>query len=286
MRGAAVCGLHEWCLLGAAPVLRPLPPVASRAWQAPDARAAAGQGGAAAGGSGSGFVLRADGLVLTNAHVVAAALPPAPARPGARGACGGGGGGVLVTLQDGRLLEGRVLCCDRRAHSCPGPLRVFGARRGLGRPRTAAAGAVAAGRWMRAWRCGSPSSPRPCLALALAASGRPDAVQTWRLRGRTHERSSRAGRASDLAIVAVETRGAALPAARLGSSAGLRVGEFVLALGSPLYLHKSVTAGIVSCVDRKARARACGAQRPVCAAARSTATGEAADRATTRCPGG
>lgn len=62
-----------------------------------------------------------------------------------------------------------------------------------------------------------------------------------------------ARRVSDLAIVRVDPGPVPLPAARLGASAGLRVGEFVLALGSPLHLHKSVTAGIVSCVDRKAR---------------------------------
>ena len=57
-------------------------------------------------------------------------------------------------------------------------------------------------------------------------------------------------RETDLAIVKVDSSDP-LPCARLGTSAGLRVGEWVLALGSPLHLHNSVTAGIVSCVDRK-----------------------------------
>ncbi len=41
-----------------------------------------------------------------------------------------------------------------------------------------------------------------------------------------------------------------LPTARLGNSDDLRVGQWVLAIGSPFGLHQSVTAGIVSAIGR------------------------------------
>jgi len=55
---------------------------------------------------------------------------------------------------------------------------------------------------------------------------------------------------SDIAVVKVDAP-RPLPSADLGASCDLRVGEWVLALGSPLTLHNSITAGIVSAVDRK-----------------------------------
>lgn len=55
---------------------------------------------------------------------------------------------------------------------------------------------------------------------------------------------------SDIAVVKIKSK-TPLPAARLGSSCKLRPGDWVVALGCPLSLQNTVTAGIVSCVDRK-----------------------------------
>jgi putative serine protease PepD len=52
----------------------------------------------------------------------------------------------------------------------------------------------------------------------------------------------------DLAVVHVE--GGKLPAATLGDSSKLQVGDIVLAVGNPLGLQSSVTNGIVSALDR------------------------------------
>jgi len=56
---------------------------------------------------------------------------------------------------------------------------------------------------------------------------------------------------SDIALIKLDMRpGDDLPVAALGSSASLRAGEFVVALGSPLMLQGTVTCGIVSCLAR------------------------------------
>ncbi|GER55211.1 serine protease htra2 [Striga asiatica] len=55
---------------------------------------------------------------------------------------------------------------------------------------------------------------------------------------------------SDIAIVKIKSK-TPLPAAKLGNSRKLRPGDWVLAMGCPLTLQNTITAGIVSCVDRK-----------------------------------
>ncbi len=53
---------------------------------------------------------------------------------------------------------------------------------------------------------------------------------------------------SDVAVVKIEASG--LPAVKIGDSNRLRVGEWVMAIGSPFGLENSVTAGIVSAKQR------------------------------------
>jgi S1-C subfamily serine protease len=57
---------------------------------------------------------------------------------------------------------------------------------------------------------------------------------------------------TDLAVVQVKTE-AALPFAGFGDSAKLRVGQLVVAIGSPLGFESTVTAGVVSAVSRTLR---------------------------------
>jgi serine protease Do len=100
-------------------------------------------------GVGSGFIISSDGLVLTNAHVVA------------------GADDVIVTLSDRRELKAKVLGADK---------------------------------------------------------------------------------STDVAVLKVE--GANLPRLPVGDSSRIRVGEWVIAIGSPFNLENSVTAGIISAKSR------------------------------------
>lgn len=54
---------------------------------------------------------------------------------------------------------------------------------------------------------------------------------------------------TDIAVIKVKNRGK-LPAAKLGDSDLLRVGEWVIAVGSPYGLDKTVTVGVVSALGR------------------------------------
>ncbi len=101
-------------------------------------------------GIGSGFILSADGYIMTNAHVV------------------DGADEVIVTLTDKRELKAKIVGADRR---------------------------------------------------------------------------------TDVAVVKVDASG--LPAVKLGDVGKLRVGEWVVAIGSPFGLDNTVTAGIVSAKQRE-----------------------------------
>lgn len=100
-------------------------------------------------GVGSGFILSADGLVMTNAHVV------------------DGADEVLVTLPDKREYKAKIIGADKR---------------------------------------------------------------------------------SDVAVIKIEATG--LPAVKIGDVNRLKVGEWVMAIGSPFGLENTVTAGIVSAKQR------------------------------------
>ncbi len=100
-------------------------------------------------GVGSGFILTADGFIMTNAHVV------------------DGADEVLVTLTDKREFKAKIIGADKR---------------------------------------------------------------------------------SDVAVVKIEASG--LPAVKVGDVNRLRVGEWVMAIGSPFGLENTVTAGIVSAKQR------------------------------------
>ena len=54
---------------------------------------------------------------------------------------------------------------------------------------------------------------------------------------------------TDLAVIKIDV-GKPLPAAKLGNSDGLQVGDWVLAIGSPFNLKETVTAGIISAKGR------------------------------------
>lgn len=67
--------------------------------------------------------------------------------------------------------------------------------------------------------------------------------------------------ADDIAILETDPEG--LEPARIGQSGSLRIGQPVIAVGSPLGLDGTVTGGIISAVDRDARLGAGASQRVI-----------------------
>jgi len=141
---------------------------------------------------GSGIILSADGLILTNNHVVAAVKDAAAGRPGAPGAPG--------------------------APGLPGMPGMPGSPGGQGGP-----------------------------------GGNPGAAMTSEVTfsdGRTVPFTVvGADPASDIAVVRAQGVSGLTPIS-LGSSANLRVGQDVVAIGSPLGLEGTVTTGIISALNR------------------------------------
>lgn len=54
---------------------------------------------------------------------------------------------------------------------------------------------------------------------------------------------------TDLAVIKIEKTG--LPAAEIGDSDTVKVGEFSMAIGNPLGMQSSVTGGMISAVNRE-----------------------------------
>jgi S1-C subfamily serine protease len=59
---------------------------------------------------------------------------------------------------------------------------------------------------------------------------------------------------TDIAVLKVDARSRALTPLKLGDSDGVKVGDAVVAIGNPFGLERSITAGIVSALQREIRA--------------------------------
>jgi hypothetical protein len=89
--------------------------------------------------------------------------------------------------------------------------------------------------------------------MELAHIGNTDCillVVMWISRSGKNSISARVSRFSDRSILCLQHD---LPVVKLGSSRAVRPGEFVVAIGSPLALSNTVTAGVISSVNRPSK---------------------------------
>src|SRR5947208_3127719 len=84
--------------------------------------------------------------------------------------------------------------------------------------------------------------------------GRAGSVKIWLPDGSTHE-GNVVGTDQATALAVVHIDGSHLPAAELGTSSKLRVGQLVVAIGNPLGFSFTVSAGVVSALGRTLRAQ-------------------------------
>jgi serine protease Do len=79
-----------------------------------------------------------------------------------------------------------------------------------------------------------------------------DRIQVVRHDGTTHEaKVVGTDPPIDLALLKIDTRGEKIAALPLGDSDGLRIGEWVVAIGNPHDFHQTVTAGVISGKGRR-----------------------------------
>jgi S1-C subfamily serine protease len=96
-------------------------------------------------------------------------------------------------------------------------------------------------------------TPDGCLLTNAHVVRHPARIEVSLADGSTHQAVVRGvDRATDLAVLQIEGR--ELPHAELGRSAGLRVGQLVIAIGNPLGFGSTVSAGVLSAVGRTMRA--------------------------------